>query len=175
MLQWTSRRLIKSVTTFTNFSDSCGMNALKSIAVLIAMHVGASPAIARLAMFMLLTTATLTTQRRQVYLMIDEFQQVAAHNLDTILQIARSMNVGVILANQSMLDLKQENLIHVVEANCRYRQWYAISSPEEQERLSKGSGETVELCPRPLCPRNAMDSIRGRRSVIRATKSSLPG
>ena len=55
------------------------------------------------------------------------------------------MNVGVILANQSMLDLKQENLVHVVEANCRYRQWYAISSPEEQERLSKGSGETVDL------------------------------
>ena len=59
---------------------------------------------------------------------------------DTILQIARSMNVDVILANQSMLDLKQENLIHVVEANCRYRQRYAISSPEEQERLSKGRG-----------------------------------
>ena len=33
-----------------------------------------SPEIARLAMFMLLTTATLTQERRQVYLMIDEFQ-----------------------------------------------------------------------------------------------------
>ena len=94
---------------------------------------------------MLLTTATLTPQRRQVYLMIDEFQRVAAHNVDAILQIARSMNVGVILANQSMLDLKREDLIPVVETNCRYRQWYAISSPEEQERLSKGSGETVDL------------------------------
>lgn len=106
---------------------------------------GSSPEIARLAMFMLLTTATLTLQRRQVYLMVDEFQRVAAHNVDTILQIARSMNVGVILANQSMLDLKREDLIPVVETNCRYRQWYAISSPEEQERLSKASGETIEL------------------------------
>lgn len=105
---------------------------------------GSSPEIARLAMFMLLTTATLTPQRRQVYLMIDEFQRVAAHNVDAILQIARSMNVGVILANQSMLDLKREDLISVVETNCRYRQWYAISSPEEQERLSKGSGQTVD-------------------------------
>ena len=96
-------------------------------------------------MFMLLTTATLTSQRRQVYLLIDEFQRVAAHNVDTILQIARSMNVGVILANQSMLDLKREDLIPVVETNCRYRQWYAISSPEEQERLSKASGETIDL------------------------------
>ncbi len=106
---------------------------------------GYSPEIARLAMFMLLTTATLTEQRRQVYLMVDEFQRVAAQNVDAILQIARSMNVGVILANQSMLDLKGDDLIHVVEANCRYRQWYAISSPEEQERLSKASGQTVDL------------------------------
>ena len=53
--------------------------------------------------------------------MIDEFQRVAAHNVDAILQIARSMNVGVILANQSMLDLKRDDLIHVVEANCRFR------------------------------------------------------
>ncbi len=106
---------------------------------------GSSPEIARLAMFMLLTTATLTEQRRQVYLMIDEFQRVAAQNVDAILQIARSMNIGVILANQSMLDLKRDDLIHVVEANCRYRQWYAVSSPEEQERLSKASGQTVDL------------------------------
>lgn len=106
---------------------------------------GSSPEIARLAMFMLLTTATLTQQRRQVYLMIDEFQRVAAQNVDAILQIARSMNVGVILANQSMLDLKRDDLVHVVEANCRYRQWYAVSSPEEQERLSKASGQTVDV------------------------------
>ena len=106
---------------------------------------GSSPEIARLAMFMLLTTATLTGGRRQVYLMIDEFQRVAAHNVESILQIARSMNVGVVLANQSMADLKREDLVHVVETNCRYRQWYAVSSPDEQHRLSKGSGETVDV------------------------------
>ena len=105
---------------------------------------GSSPEIARLAMFMLLTSATLAQNRRQVYLVIDEFQRVAAHNVEAILQIARSMNVGVILANQSMTDLKRDNLVHVVEANCRYRQWYAVSSPDEQLRLSKSSGETLD-------------------------------
>ncbi|MCA9078704.1 MAG: TraM recognition domain-containing protein [Planctomycetaceae bacterium] len=106
---------------------------------------GSSPEIARLAMFMLLTTATLTDQRRQVYLMIDEFQRVAAHNVDAILQIARSMNVGVILVNQSMADLKRDDLVSVVETNCCYRQWFAISSPDEQHRLSRGSGETIDV------------------------------
>ena len=77
--------------------------------------------------------------------MIDEFQRVAAHNVESILQIARSMNVGVILANQSMADLKREDLVHVVEANCRYRQWYAVSSPDEQHRISRGSGETLDV------------------------------
>ncbi len=106
---------------------------------------GSSPEIARLAMFMLLTTATLSETRRQVYLVIDEFQRVAAHNVDVILQIARSMNVGVILVNQSMSDLKRDNLVHVVESNCRLRQWFAISSPDEQMRLSKSSGETMDV------------------------------
>ncbi len=106
---------------------------------------GSSPEIARLAVYMLLTSATLTKSRRQIYLMIDEFQRIAAHNMDVILQIARSMNIGVILANQSMSDLKRENLVHVVEANCRLRQWYAISSPEEQIALSKASGETIDV------------------------------
>ena len=41
---------------------------------------------------------------REEYLLIDEFQRVAAHLVDTILQIARGMNIGVILANQSMPD-----------------------------------------------------------------------
>ncbi len=106
---------------------------------------GSSPEIARLAMFMLLTSATLMQRQRPVYLLIDEFQRVAAHNVDAILQIARSMNVGVVLANQSMLDLRKSNLDSVLESNCRYRQWYAISCPEEQARLSKASGETVDV------------------------------
>lgn len=55
------------------------------------------------------------------------------------------MNVGVILANQSMLDLKRDDLVHVVEANCRFRQWYAVSSPDEQDRRSKASGQTVDV------------------------------
>ena len=132
---------------------------------------GSSPEIARLAMFMLLTTATLVAKRRQVYLMIDEFQRVAAHNVDAILQIARSMNIGVILANQSMMDLKKDDLVHVVEANCRYRQWYAISSPEEQQRLSRASGETVDVLHSESVSRQ--EGFEPRTTTTRGTKQFI--
>ena len=105
---------------------------------------GSSPEIGRLAVFMLLTSATLSRRKLPVYLIIDEFQRIATRNLDYMLQLARSMNVGVILANQSMEDLRQADLISVLEANCRYRQWFAVSGWDDQRRLSGASGETVD-------------------------------
>jgi hypothetical protein len=95
----------------------------------------------------LLAAATQTTRRHQVYLVIDEFQRMIARNLEYMLQLARSMGVGVIIANQSMQDLKKSSmdLITPIESNCRYRQWFSVSSAEDRERLVKSSGETVDL------------------------------
>jgi hypothetical protein len=63
-----------------------------------------------------------------------------------MLQLARSMGVGVIIANQSLEDLKKggTNLIPAVEANCRLRQWFSVSCSEDQERIVKSSGHTVD-------------------------------
>lgn len=105
---------------------------------------GSSPEIARFATYMLLTTATLTNREVPVYLIIDEFQRMASSNLDYLLQLARSMGVSVILANQSMEDLRSTGLLPTLETNCRYRQWFAISGWDDQERLSRASGETVD-------------------------------
>lgn len=105
---------------------------------------GSSPEIGRLASYMLLTAATLTERRVPVYLVVDEFQRMATRNLDYLLQLARSMGVAVILANQSMQDLMRYDLTATLETNCRYRQWFAISGWDDQERLSKASGETVD-------------------------------
>lgn len=116
---------------------------------------GSSPEIGRLASYMLLTAATLTERKVPVYLVIDEFQRMAARNLDYLLQLARSMGVAVILANQSMQDLYRYDLISTLETNCRYRQWFAISGWDDQERLSKASGETVDT----------MDSVSVSQSV----------
>lgn len=105
---------------------------------------GSSPEIGRLAVYMLLVSATLSRRNLPVYLIIDEFQRMASHNLDYMLQLARGMGVGVILANQSVQDLKQADLVSVLETNCRYRQWFAVSGWDDQERICKASGETID-------------------------------
>ena len=106
-----------------------------------------APELARLVNYILLAASTQTDRKHQVYLVIDEFQRMVASNLEYMLQLARSMGVGVILANQSMEDLKKStiNLIPAIEANCRLRQWFSVSSSDDRERLIRSSGETVQL------------------------------
>jgi hypothetical protein len=105
-----------------------------------------APEIARLVNYMLLAAATKTKRQHPVFLVIDEFQRMVAANLEYMLQLARSMGVGVILANQSMEDLKKSttNLIPAIEANCRLRQWFAVSSSDDQQRLINSSGLTID-------------------------------
>jgi hypothetical protein len=95
---------------------------------------------------MLLASAMETERRCPVFLVIDEFQRMVANNLEYMLQQARSMDVGVILANQSMQDLRKGNvdLIPTIESNCRLRQWFSVSSDDDQQRLIRGSGLRVE-------------------------------
>lgn len=106
-----------------------------------------APEVARLFTYMLLAASTQTKRECPVFLVIDEFQRMVASNLEYMLQLARSMGVGVILANQSMQDLHKgnTNLIPAIEANCRLRQWFSVSSTDDQERLIRSGGETVEL------------------------------
>ena len=103
---------------------------------------GSSPEIARFVVYSLLCAASQTERNHPVFLVIDEFQRMVAKNVEALLQLARSMGIGVILANQSMQDLGE--LIPSIEANCRYRQWFSVSSLDDRERLLKAAGETVE-------------------------------
>ncbi len=105
-----------------------------------------APAIARLFTYFLLASATQVDRKCRVHLVIDEFQRMASKSLEYLLQLARSMDIGVILSNQSMEDLKtlKSNLIPAIEANCQYRQWFDVGSTEDLERIMKVSGERVE-------------------------------
>ncbi len=111
-----------------------------------SLGAGSAPAIARLFTYMLLTAATQTERRCKVYLVIDEFQRMVADNLEYILQLARSMGVGIVLANQSMSDLRSRraDMISILETNCRYRQWFDVPAEEDRKRLMAVAGETIE-------------------------------
>ena len=106
-----------------------------------------SAEMARIALYSLITAATAVPpkQRVQTFVVIDEFQRIIAGNIEMLLQLARSLNIGIILANQSLMDLKtaSTDLIPAISANTRFRQIFAASNLEEQERISRGSGEAL--------------------------------
>ncbi len=85
--------------------------------------------------------------RTQVFLFIDEFQRIVSNNLELFLQQARSMNIGVILANQTLADLRKRsvNLIPSVRANCRFKQMFSVTDVEELQHLSESGGDSVSL------------------------------
>ena len=109
---------------------------------------GTAAEVGRLALYSLLYAAHAhgAASRTQTFVVIDEFQRVIASNLEVILQQARSLNVGLILANQTMADLKQGtvDLTSAVGANTRFRQDFAVSHVRDREDLIKASGETIQ-------------------------------
>ena len=109
---------------------------------------GTAAEVGRLALYSLLYAAHAhgAARRTQTFVVIDEFQRVVASNLEVILQQARSLNVGLILANQTMADLKQGtvDLTSAVGANTRFRQDFAVSHVRDREDLIKASGETIQ-------------------------------
>jgi len=121
-----------------------------------SLYVGLPPAagisstaeIARLFLYSLMDAAQAhpsSEPRVQVYLFIDEFQRIVSHNIELFLQQARSMNIGCILANQSLADLDQigADLIPAVQTNTRFRQIFGAGHRDDIRTIIDTSGETV--------------------------------
>ena len=133
---------------------------------------GAAPALARFVTFFLLAAANTVERNAPVYLVIDEFQRMAASNFEYMLQLARSMGVHIILANQSMEDLKNSktDLIPTIEANCGFRQWFSVTSSEDRRRLIESSGLTVDY----FTSSGVSNSDRGSSTTTTVTEQLLP-
>lgn len=134
-----------------------------------------SAEIARIALYSLLGSARTVpdAERKQVFVFIDEFQRIVSGNLELILQTARSMKVGLILANQSMYDLKRQgiDLMPAVRANTRYKQIFAASNVEDQQELIALSGQTL------LHQRSWQESLsflHGGQTSVSYNESLLP-
>ncbi|MEQ9617215.1 MAG: TraM recognition domain-containing protein [Phycisphaerales bacterium] len=102
--------------------------------------------VSKLVLFSLLTAADALERAHgpghRVYVVIDEFQQIIANNLELVLRQARSKNISCILANQSISDLKSGaiDVIPTVQANTRVRQYFAASDLNQQELIEKSGG-----------------------------------
>ena len=94
-------------------------------------------------------------------------------NLELILQTARSMKVGLILANQSMYDLKRQgiDLMPAVRANTRYKQVFAASNVEDQQELIALSGQTL-LHQRSW--RESLSFLHGGQTSVGYSETLLP-
>lgn len=107
--------------------------------------------IAKLAIYALVRSAFHHTHKtgtaKQVYLVIDEFQRIASGNFKLILEQARSMGVGVILANQTMADLQtpDTDLRPAVQTNTRFKQCFSAVDLEQQDFFMKASGEALDM------------------------------
>lgn len=111
-----------------------------------ALGTATSAEIARMAMFSLLSASKFAEgKRRQVFLIVDEFQRAVSNNLELFLQTARSMSIGVILANQSLSDLRKPgvDIVSTVRTNTRYRQLFAVGEMNDLQEVIFTSGETL--------------------------------
>ncbi|MDZ4848518.1 MAG: type IV secretion system DNA-binding domain-containing protein [Pirellulaceae bacterium] len=106
-----------------------------------------APAIARLVANFLMVAGKKTERKHKVFLVIDEFQRMAVKSLDSLFQTARSLDIGLILANQSMTDLVEmdRGLASAVESNCHIRQWFSVKNASEIESLSQQFGKRDEI------------------------------
>lgn len=106
-----------------------------------------SASVGRMVIYLLMMAAQHVERNHRVIVVIDEFQRLAVQNFESILQLARSVGVSLVLANQSLTDLKSASpqLLNSVEANCHFRQWFSVSSGEDLMKLEKQSGTRTEV------------------------------
>lgn len=106
--------------------------------------------IGKLALYCLLTACIdrqrdKPDERRQAYLIIDEFQRIAGENFRVILEQARSYGLSVTLANQSVADLQTADvdLRPTVRTNTRVKRFFSLTDPHDVRSMSEASGEEL--------------------------------
>ena len=106
-----------------------------------------APAIARLVAYFLLVAGKQVKRKCKVFFVIDEFQRMAAGSLSQLFQLARGLDIGLILANQCMSDLHATDagLVSAIESNCHLRQWFTVDNLAELTNMEKLFGTREEI------------------------------
>src|SRR5262249_9148477 len=109
--------------------------------------------VARLALFAFLDAAVQRQKEgkppRRAYIIIDEFQVVATVNIQQVVQQARSRGISLVLANQSLQDLRVQgtNLLSTVQTNTRFKQFFSVNDAESVREMVAMSGKKVVYMP----------------------------
>jgi hypothetical protein len=106
-----------------------------------------SPELLRVLVSALLTVGTMVGNRStKVLLVLDEWQRMVAGNIELLLQQARSLGVTVVLANQTVGDLKQGSidLTHTVEGNTSLQAWFKDLDQAGMEQIRNFGGVTID-------------------------------
>ncbi len=106
-----------------------------------------SPAIAKLVMYSLFSAAAdrQPDQTLQVYVVIDEFQQIVSENIPLVMEQARSSKLTFLIAHQSLdqLDRKAIDIRNTVSACTAFKQFFRASNPDTIKHLEAMAGEGV--------------------------------
>jgi hypothetical protein len=102
--------------------------------------------IAKTALYDLLLCAQNQPGKHPVYLVIDEFQRIAADNFKVVLQQARSMQISIIASNQTIedLDTPDADLRPTIQTNTRMKQVHSATDIRQQEWVTDMSGEYID-------------------------------
>lgn len=107
--------------------------------------------VGKLALFAILTACAEYYEAgkpaKQTYVVIDEFQCLAAENIKAILQQARGFGISLVLALQALKDLQSPNstdLRATVFTNTRFKQFFTVTERQEMEDLIALSGEELQ-------------------------------
>ncbi len=86
-------------------------------------------------------------EKRQAYLLIDEFQKLAGENFQQILQQARSSGIAAVLANQSLGDLQTADwdLGPTIKTNTSLKMFFSMTEPEDIKTMAMLSGEELHI------------------------------
>lgn len=103
---------------------------------------------AKFALYSLLTAALFVPkrERKQVYVIIDEFQEIIGVNVPVVLRQARTFSTALIVANQlpSDLDRGQVRMKMAVSGNVALEWSFRPGTTEQVEELQRASGEYLE-------------------------------
>jgi hypothetical protein len=81
-----------------------------------------------------------------VIVLLDEFQQLVSDNMLLVLNQARSMNIGCVLAHQNLgqLNLGEKDLTNTVLSNAAYKHFFRATDLATRDYLTKSSGTKVD-------------------------------